>query len=296
VTDYRPAIGIDPDTLTGLRANLFADAHGAISDWGAFPWHRDRFGRIQAYKPHSSQALAIDVFGAIKTSPAGNEILDALAVRANLPAGGPWMVELEWTDNQRLLREPRRTQVDVLATGANAIMVIECKFTEPAGSCSQTRRLRSGRGAGLPQCTGRYELQRNPRTGKEARCALSAKEIRYWEVVPAIFDLDASASHAPCPFKGEAFQWMRNMVLAHELSRQGGKDAACVVAFAAGGGFPTERKATSEGWLPSLAPAGRPPLMISYQSIVELAAQTDDVPRWLELSDWIEAKVQASKR
>ena len=282
--------------LVALRANIFDAAHAAISDWETFPWHRDMRGHVQADKPHSSQALAIDVFGAIGVSTAKDVILNALAIEVGLPPGGPWNIELEWTDAQRLLREPRPTQVDALAVGANAIMVIECKFTEPGGSCSQTRRIQTGPGAGQPQCTGRYELQVNPRSNVEAHCALSGKGIGYWEVIPAIFDLDPAATHTPCPFKGEAFQWMRNLALAHELGRKQGKSAACVVAYASGGGFPTEAKAGNLAWLPPLADGARGPVMMSYQRIVELAAQADDDPCWGRLAEWVARKVQLARR
>jgi hypothetical protein len=287
---------ISPEKLAALRGNIFAAAHAAIADWHVFPWHRDMRGHVQADKPHSSQALAIDVFGAIGASNARDAILDTLAIEAGLPPGGPWNIELEWTDAQRLLREPRPTQVDALAVGAHAIMVIECKFTEPGGSCSQTRRIQTGPGAGQPQCSGRYELQVNPRSNAQAHCALSGKGIRYWDVIPAIFDLDAATAYAPCPFKGETFQWMRNLALAHELGRNQRKAAACVVAYASGGDFPTETKADNLAWLPPLADGARGPVMASYQRIVELAAETDGDPCWGRLADWIARKVELARR
>ena len=172
------------DQFAPLRANLFPASHPAISDWTRFPWH-GHHGAIQSWKAHSSQALAIDVFGTTAVNADRDAIMDALAIAAGLPPGGPWEVALEWTDPANLLREPRSTQVDVFASGANAILVIECKFTEPGGGCSQVRRIPSGRGAGLPQCDGSYHLQINPRNGVSARCALSGKGIRYWSVLPA---------------------------------------------------------------------------------------------------------------
>jgi len=285
-----------PEKIATLRRNIFADAHAAIGDWHTFPWHRDMRGHVQADKPHSSQALAIDVFGAIGASNGKDAILDILAIEVGLPPGGPWNIELEWTDSQRLLCEPRPTQVDALAVGANAIMVIECKFTEPGGSCSQTRRIQTGLGAGQPQCTGRYELQVNPRSNVQAHCALSGKEIRYWDVIPAIFDLDPATTYAPCPFKGEAFQWMRNLALAHELGRNQGKPAACVVAYASGGNFPTEAKVGNLTWLPPLADGAHGPVMVPYQRIAELAAEVDDDPCWGRLAEWIERKVELACR
>ncbi|MCJ1961610.1 PGN_0703 family putative restriction endonuclease [Novosphingobium mangrovi (ex Hu et al. 2023)] len=277
-------------SYAAIRANLFLGAHEAIGDWAAFPWHSVR-GEVQAWKPHSSQALAIDVFGTIAAHPDRDIVLDALARYAGLPAGGPWEVLLEWSDPANLLAEPRPTQVDVLAVGANAILVIECKFTEPGGSCSQTKRIASGRGAGLAQCDGAYHPQVNPRSGAEGRCALSAKGIRYWDALPAVFALDPEADHAPCPFRGEVFQWMRNMVLAHELGRTRGKQARCIVAFAAGGNFPTEIKARSLDWLPPLQPVAPSPLALSYQAIIELGGEASGSPTWGDLRAWVDGKV-----
>jgi len=280
-------LGPCSDVVARIQANLFDGAHRAIHDWAAFPWHSVR-GEIQAWKPHSSQALAIDVFGTIAAHADRDVVLDALAGHAGLPAGGPWKVLLEWSDPANLLAEPRPTQVDVLAVGGNAILVIECKFTEPGGSCSQTKRIASGRGAGLPQCDGAYHTQVNPRSGAEARCALSAKGIRYWDALPAVFALDPEADLTPCPFRGEAFQWMRNMVLAHELGRT---TARCIVAFAAGGNFPTESKARSLDWLPPLQPVAPPPLTLSYQAIVDLAGEVSGSPTWSDLRAWVDRKV-----
>src|SRR5437870_2478511 len=130
---------MDPVTER-IRTNLFAGSHAAIDDWSAFPWHTQN-GTIQTYKPESSQALAIDVFGTIRASEHRNEILAALARECSLPDAGPWRLELEWIDSENLLKEPRPTQVDAIAFGKNAIIVIECKFTEAGGECSQAKPL-----------------------------------------------------------------------------------------------------------------------------------------------------------
>lgn len=283
------------DPFAPIRANLFPAAHGAIGkDWTRFPWHRHN-GAIQSWKPHSSQALAIDVFGAIDTAVARDTVLDALATAAGLPGGGPWTLELEWTDPANLLREKRSTQVDVLAEGARAILVIECKFTEPGGGCSQVGRIARGVGTGLRQCDGNYRRQVNPRNGVEARCALSGKGIRYWDVVPAVFDLDADTDHIPCPFRGDAFQWMRNMTLAHELGRVTGKAARCAIVYAAGGDFPAERKTASTAWLPPMATIGTPPFVFSYQAVIELAEQVAPDAEWRALRNWVDNKVALAR-
>jgi hypothetical protein len=64
-------------TIEAIKKNLFPEAHKAISDWETFPWHNHN-GVIQTYKPESSQALAIDVFGTIKVSEERHRILGAL--------------------------------------------------------------------------------------------------------------------------------------------------------------------------------------------------------------------------
>lgn len=288
---------IPPEKLISLRRNLFDLSHAAIDDWQAFPWHRDKRNDVQTDKPNSSQALAMDVFGTIRAAAEGRRdtVLDALADEAGLPPGGPWTLELEWMDPQNHLCEPRQTQVDAIAIGASAIMVIECKFTEPGGACSQTRKIGSGPGAGQRQCSGTYAWQINPRTLTEARCALSGKGIRYWEVIPFLFALDPAATYSPCPFKGEAFQWMRNMALAHELGRLHGKAARCVIAYAAGGGFPTEIKARNLGWLPPFAGEALPPCSISYQQIIALVDRVDPSPIWGDLARWVERKIAQSR-
>lgn len=281
--------------LAAIRQNLFPSAHAAIADWHAFDWHCDKRGVPQADKVQSSQALAIDVFGTIAAAPANarDAILDVLALRAGLKPGGPWRIALEWCDPANLLREPRQTQVDAIAFGAFSIMVIECKFTEPGGSCSQTKRLKKGPGSGLRQCDGRYAMQAHPVSGISSSCALSGKGIRYWDAIPRVFALDPHTIHDPCPFRGETFQWMRNMVLADELGRHADKMARCLIAYADEGGFPAEAKARDLSWLPPLAATGSPPFAVSYQQLARLAADVDPAPTWATLSQWIDRKVNA---
>ena len=288
---------IPPAKLEALRSNIFQPAHAGIC-WQDFPWHLDKQGEIQTDKIHSSQGLAIDVFGSIKAASgfSRDAIMNELAIAAGLPPGGPWELLPEWSDPKKLLREKRRTQVDYIAFGQHSIMVIECKFTEKGGACSQILPIKKGVAAGRRQCTGRYELQGHPATQVTAHCTLSGKGIRYWDVIPKIFDLDQTASYDPCPFAGEAFQWMRNMTLADELGRDQGKAAGCVIAFAAGGNFPTEGKAGSTNWLPELAHGVRAPFMISYQQIAQIAAETDDSPIWPALENWVDSKVARVRR
>ncbi|TAU37240.1 hypothetical protein ELI44_35450 [Rhizobium ruizarguesonis] len=270
-----------------VRENLFPASHGAIEGWEAFPWHRDQTNRIQAHKAHSSQAIAIDVFGTVKMSTDRDRIFDAIAARVGVAPGGPWAITLEWTDTDRLLGEPRPTQVDALAVGSMAALVIECKFTEPGGQCSQTAMLSSGE----RQCNGSYADQINPGNGLSARCALTGKGIHYWEYIPKVFALDPAVDHTPCPFKADAYQWMRNAVLAAAFGKHHKLQAAALAAFADHPSFPTARKAKRGLIDPSLG--GHAAITpISYQQITAIACHVGlDKELWTGLAAWVDRKI-----
>src|ERR1700687_2387702 len=149
-----------------------------------------------------------------------------------MPGDGPWTLELEWTDPNDLLAEPRPTQVDAIAFGQRALLVIECKFTELGGGCSQPAAINEGPHRGLRQCSGDYSPQTNPTNGGASRCALTGKGGADWETIPRLFGLNAEAEYRPCPFKGEAYQWMRNVILADRLAALRGVSGAVIAAYA----------------------------------------------------------------
>lgn len=273
--------------FAAVRENLFPASHEAIGDWLTFPWHRDRTNKIQAHKVHSSQAIAIDVFGTLKMSIDRDRVLDAIARHVGVSPGGPWSIALEWTDTDRLLREPRPTQVDALAIGSKAALIIECKFTEPGGKCSQA----SGSRTRQPQCNGNYIEQANPGSGVRSRCTLAGKGIRYWDYIPKVFALDPAANYAPCPFAGDAYQWMRNVVLAAAIGEHWNLKAAAVGAFADHPSFPTARKARRGLLDPSLG--GQATITpISYQEIIAMACHVGlDQQLWNDLAAWVEQKI-----
>ncbi|ASY66356.1 Mobile element protein (plasmid) [Sinorhizobium sojae CCBAU 05684] len=276
------------DDLTAVRENLFPASHAAIGDWLTFPWHRDSANRIQAHKPHSSQAIAIDVFGTLKMSIDRDRVLDAIARQVGVAPGGPWSITLEWTDADRHLGEPRPTQVDALAVGSKAALVIECKFTEPGGKCSQTTVSRSGQ----PQCNGSYVDQVNPKSGVGSRCALAGKRIRYWDYIPKVFALDPAEDYAPCPFAGDAYQWMRNAVLAAAIGEHRELQAAAVAAFADHPSFPTARKAKLGLIDPRYSSGKAAVTPISYQGVIEIARRVGlDQQLWADLSAWVDKKI-----
>ena len=239
----------DPTRYTSILANLFPAAHAAVQPLEAFRWHSSPGERYDTWKVQSSQALAIDVFGTLLASPGRGAVLDRLAGELGLPAGGPWDMQLEWHDPQNHLGEHQPTWVDAVARSPRALILFEGKFTEAdGGRCSQTQPLRSGARRGLRQCTGSYMWQVNPATGQEARCALTAKGLRYWEEIPRVFDYDAEQSYFECPFAGPWFQWMRNLTVGYAAARAAGQRPAWVLAYADGPGLRLAERVRSPEW------------------------------------------------
>ncbi len=284
-----------------VERNLFPRCRAAVEPWDKFKWHTDASGQCDTWKPHSSQALAIDLFGTIQqtTREERDAILGAVASDIGLPSDGPWNVQLEWEDAKNHLRESGKlTQVDSLATSPHAAICFECKFGErDGGSCSQTSPLGKGANKGKIQCNGRYELQSNPARPKvSARCALSGKNIRYWEVIPKVFAFDAGADLAPCPFSGPWYQWMRNLVLAHELGPAQGLPSRFVVVYADHPSLPFPSMLASTAWSDFLRLVRKDTVglhTMSYQSILKRITETlsDQSPTWHELNDWICGKI-----
>jgi hypothetical protein len=285
---------VDDRSFEGIKANLFPGSHGAIPDWNTFPWHRDKRGAIQTHKVQSSQALAIDVFGTIKVSRHKDRIVGALAERSGVATDGDWRVELEWTDEKGLLGEPTPTQADAVAFGPRSVLVIECKFTELGGGCSQPKPLGKGANQGKRQCTGKYAMQVNPVTGSEARCALSPKGVKYWDLIPDVYGLDKTADHIPCPFRGDAYQWMRNVLLATRLASESGGQGGVIAAYADGDSFATAAKVRA-GKLGHPAASGKSLMEpISYQAIIALArAVSGEDSDWVALDTWVRRKIAA---
>ena len=286
----------DPTRYTSILANLFPAAHAAVQPVRQFRWHSAAGERYDTWKVQSSQALAIDVFGTLQTSPNRDAVLDRLAGDLGLPAGGPWDVQLEWHDPENHLGEHQPTWVDAAAQSPQALILFEGKFTEAdGGRCSQTQPLRGGVRQGLRQCTGGYMWQVNPATGQEARCALTAKGLRYWEFIPQVFDYDADQSYFECPFAGPWFQWMRNLTVGYAAARAAGRRPAFVLAYADGPGLAMAARVRSPEWarlLNRLQPGAITLRACAYQDLIRTAqAACPDDPTWPALARWVEDKI-----
>lgn len=283
--------------ISAIEANLFRMVRPVVRDRPTFPWHRDRTGTVTAGQSHSSQALSVDFFGTINVLTSREAILAAWMADLSLVLGGPWSIDLEVTLPRRLLGEKRSTQVDALATGGNGFVLFEFKFTEPnGGGCSQPNPIRKGPNRGISQCDGNFADQMNPVNAVRARCALTGKGIKYWDLVPDVLDIDPGNEYRPCPFVGGCYQWMRNLVAALALSRQRGLSSAFVVVYA-DGPFPMAHRVTTDEWalLKTLTFGSAVPLRtVSYQRLLAVATATaseHERPILGELSVWMEQKL-----
>lgn len=296
---------MDPRTRERIEANLFPFARHAVEPWEAFPWHI-RSRQCDTWQTNSSQALAIDVFGSLKCAETADRdaICDALARNLGLPEGGPWAVELEWSDPHNRMRETgQKTQVDAIARSPKALVFFECKFTEKdGGQCSQPAPLAEGAHQGQRQCNGRYGHQTNPVTGRTGRCALTAKGIRYWDAIPTLFRHRSDQDHTPCPFAGSWYQWMRNLAVCWEVARTSTPALAagfCVV-YADSEGLPFAQKIRSPEWT-RFVEALRPEAVrfgtMPYQGLIgqwiRSISEAGRVPGlWNELLAWVRRKIE----
>lgn len=289
---------MDQFTRTRLEHNIFPAAHQACEPWETFPWHAGKGGAIDTHVAHSSQALAIDVFGTIKTSANCDTILDALAQTIGLPTGGPWTITLEWTARPSLLNEPRPTQVDVYAESPRSVIFFECQFTEQdGGACTQTVKRKDSN-----PCNGNYVQQSNLENDMTERCALSGKGIQYWDIIPKVFHLDAEADYQPCPFAGPAYQWMRKLVVAYKVARQKNKQPAMVIVYADHPGLSMAQKVRSQEWSAFTKTVRQDQMSLhvrSYQDILTLAQETirhggGEQMVWKELDEWVDRKISGT--
>ena len=190
----------------------------------------------------SSQALAQSVFGALYAFDRLDLLQDVHAEcgqPAFLEDRNDWTLCLEYEmDN---LREPRPTSVDVLLSGPEKRVAIECKFTEQEfGTCSRPRLPCSNE----QHCNRNYQVQRQ----RCKRCALTEIGIRYWDYLPHLFNWPSDQDHEPCPF-GKVYQLARNALAAAltphgELDLTGGH--ALVVYDARNPKFQSDGKATKQ--------------------------------------------------
>jgi len=290
-------MAMNDSEAAAVRANLFRVVHPLIDERPDFPWHRDEREMVTATLEESSQALALDLFGTVQRLPSRDLIVGRWVEALGLNVEGPWELVAEFLIPRELLGERKSTQLDVLAKGQRGIIVFECKFTEAdGGSCSQPHPLGKGANQGKKQCNGNYELQTNPIDGRQSKCALAPKGVKYWDFVPEVMNVDPARNYAPCPFAGGWYQWMRNLVATLSLSRSQGVPGAFVVAYA-DGPFPMATKIHGPAWgaLQDAVAGCEVPLHVaSYQQLLgwaREAASPSDGSVVEELESWMVGKM-----
>jgi len=286
-----------PEQLAAIRSNLFRGARWILDEQPDFPWHRDRSKQPTAGKKRSSQALALDLFATIERLQSRNAIVNAWCELLELPIDVNWQLEAEHLVAPELLGELRSSQLDAVAWGEQHLIVWEAKFTEQdGGGCSQVVPQGEGANEGLVQCNGRYERQVNPVNGREARCVLTGKGIRYWDHIPRLLGVSADEDHAPCPYRGGTYQWMRNVLGADALARAHTKRAAFVLLHA-GKGFPMASHLGQESAWASISTAatqsGLPVRVVTYMELLVHAVRAANHAESAiveELAAWIDHK------
>ena len=159
----------------------------------------------------SSQVLTQSVFGAVHAFDRLDLLQDVTA-----ECGRPAFFEdhcgssLVFEHEVRGLEEPRPTSIDVLLSGPQKRVAIECKFTEQEfGACSRPQLRPDDATYSDQHCDGRYRVQRE----RSERCALTEIGIQYWRHLPHLFDWPADRDHVPCPF-ADVYQLARNALAA----------------------------------------------------------------------------------
>lgn len=276
-----------------LTKNIFYKSHKIIDELEDSKWHRNQKKQIDTDVVHSSQALALDVFGFLKYSESKDEIINKVFNTKDYN----WNVDFEFT-NKDLLNESTSTQIDVLLESEKYIITIECKFTESdGGNCSQTSKDEK---TNLPQCNGNYEIQVNPKNNIESYCVLTGKGIKYWDYISEIYGIDKNVPLLPCPFKGGQYQWMRNICFSTALGKKNNKKSQSFICYA-DFDFCSIKRKMDAGYLDVINSKVKTSYQIkaiTYQNLIEQAIMlTNDSEKqsWIELKEWVENKGKKAK-
>lgn len=236
---------IDTETIKRIKSNLFYRSINSIIDYGKFDWHKGQNKKIDTDKINSSQALAIDFWGCIITSPFKNQLINLIFNKNEKN----WEVNFEYSDKSLLSETRAATQIDILIKNDNYVMVVESKFTEKdGGSCSQVNKTKKG----LFQCNGNYEEQVNPINNIKAKCALIGKGIKYWDYINELTFFSDRNDYKPCPFKKGEYQWMRNICFAEAYAKKNSVKAESYLVYLKSVKCPISKKVNNDTYLGEL--------------------------------------------
>lgn len=137
------------------------------------------------------------------------------------------------------------------------------------------------------QCNGRYEEQVNPYNAITSKCALTGKNIRYWEIIDDIFE-KSIYRYEECPFAGSWYQWMRNITLCSEVARDQGLKPVFLLVYADDPEFSIAQEVRSQDWAEFLSQVKSGTVdvkIIAYQQILNIITDLNlsDRDIWLDL-------------
>ena len=283
---------IEETKIKSIKNNIFPHSVNSIKDYQNFDWHKNK--DIDTDKIQSSQAVVIDFFGLLKLSPHKDLIINSLFNKS----GYEWSIEFEYTDSS-VLKEPKSTQIDVIISNSQNIILIESKFTEnDSGECSQPTS------KPIKQCNGNYEEQINPKNGLKNKCALTAKNIKYWEYIPKIYKFNNIENYCPCPFKDNKYQIMRNLCFGKALSEKKNIIVENYLIYYEHEICPIHKKILEGNYLDELTIylLDKNALKtLSYNQMLEkiiyLLNEKDknECQNWVELKKWLNNKVETIK-
>jgi len=279
--------------INEVKSNLFSRSKESIENYEEFLWHK------KANLKNSSQVLAIDFWGCIKTSNYKDEIINLIFNKNE----SDWDICFEY-ENKSLLAEPKSTQIDILLESkGNIALFIESKFTEKdGGKCSQTQKRTDSTHKGLVQCSGNYEEQINPVNKKECNCSLTGKGIKYWEYIDKLTEFKKEETYRPCPIRGGEYQWIRNICFAEAYSENNNVKTETYLAYLDSAKCPMAIKVKDNNYLGSLKGKlnnNDAFLPISYYELLDKiighfeARDNDEKQVFFELKNWIKQKEES---
>ncbi|GDX81929.1 hypothetical protein LBMAG42_37400 [Deltaproteobacteria bacterium] len=281
--------------------NLFPGALPHIAGWGR--------GRLESRSkvPHSSQALCVSVWGAIAQLPDRGQIMSSILSQAHidLKVSGSPEVACEVRGEWDLLRErggSNPTCPDVVVKWAGeAVLTIESKFTEHLGACSQPVAKRRGDRVLPASCNGNYAAHSDLRRPEvSACCRLTVQEgarqaRRYWAIAPQLFTPKSlEPGQSPCPFKGGAYQLMRNLSFAAALGeRDSFATRGFLLAYVKGSASAEATEKTFSAFEGMLLQDVRGRVgKITYEQIASLL-HAHGAPQTFALATWLRARLRA---
>ena len=277
---------MDIDKLNRIKDNLFSHSIAAIDDYNNFDWHKNKINEIDTDKVNSSQAIVIDVFGLLKLSPYKDFLINSIFNKNGID----WNIVFEYTD-KTLLNEPKPTQIDIMISNNENVLLLESKFMEyNSGSCSQPKK----------QCNGNYEEQINPENNLQSKCSLTAKGIKYWDYISEIYKFNKNEIYCPCPFKSYQYQFMRNLCFGKSLSEKHKINVENYFIYYESEICPIFNKIVKYNYLEKLTKDLIDKNLLkslSYNRLINTSKNLlqnkdkNEYNKWVELEKWLESKI-----